>query len=372
MIKFALERVDGFARAGTLALNQVTIKTPMFMPVGTAATVKGLTPVQIESLGAKIILSNAYHLYMRPGHELIDKMGGLHKFMNWNGAILTDSGGFQIMSLAALREISEEGVSFRSHIDGSKHFISPEKSMEIQKALGSDIVMCFDECLKYPAKPEEIRKSMALTTRWAGRCLSYELKPHQNLFGILQGGMSPELRQEHWDMMKSYDFAGWAIGGLSVGEPPEMMHEMVSVSAPLLPEHKVRYLMGVGRPEDLVESVARGIDIFDCVMPSRNARNGTLFSTFGKINIKNAKYSNDMDPIDAACDCYACQNFSRSYIRHLYLANEMLAGTLNTIHNLRFYISLMEKMRAAIIDGSFDQFRTKFYNNYKSSEGEES
>ena len=366
MVKFTFIKKDGQARMGELHTAHGTIPTPMFMPVGTAATVKGLTPKQIaEDVGAKIILSNAYHLYIRPGHELIGRRGGLHQFMKWDGAILTDSGGFQVMSLADLRKMGEDGVEFSSHIDGSRHFISPEKSMEIQKALGSDIVMCFDECVKYPAEKKDVLKAMERTTRWAKRCREFPLQSYQGLFGILQGGMYPELRQQHWDMMKDIPFEGWAIGGLSVGEPPAMMYEMLDASTPLLPEQKVRYLMGVGTPEDLVEGVARGVDIFDCVMPSRNARNGTLFTRQGKIQIKNAKFAEDDRPLDEQCQCYTCKNYSRAYLRHLFQAGEILGSTLNTLHNLHFYIDLMRQMRQAIQESRFDEFRQAFYKNLR-------
>jgi queuine tRNA-ribosyltransferase len=370
-VYFELEKESGSARVGKLHTQHGTIQTPMFMPVGTAATVKSVSPEELSTLGAKIILANAYHLYLRPGHKLVEKMGGLHSYMNWRGAILTDSGGFQVMSLSELRKVTKDGVEFSSHIDGSKHFISPEKSMEIQRALGSDIVMAFDECVKHPATYDEVRRSLDLTTDWEKRSRAYELKPHQGLFGILQGGMYPELRKLHYEMLKDVDFEGWAIGGLSVGEPPAMMYELLDASVPLLPKNKVRYLMGVGTPQDLVEGVARGVDIFDCVMPSRNARNGTLFTSLGKVHIKNAKYAEDSSPLDPRCDCYTCKNYSRSYLRHLFQAGEIFGSRLLTIHNLHYYINLMRQMREAILAERFDEFRTAFYGSYATNMAEE-
>jgi queuine tRNA-ribosyltransferase len=371
MIRYELIDQDGPARLGKVHTAHGSFDTPMFMPVGTSATVKGLTPSHLKEVGAKIVLGNAYHLYLRPGHKLIEEQGGLHKFMGWDGAILTDSGGFQVMSLSALTKKSEAGVEFASHLDGSKHLITPEKSMEIQRALGSDIVMCFDECLGHPAERDAVRKSMELTTRWAKRCREVELKPHQGLFGILQGGMYPDLRKEHMQALLEIPFEGYAIGGLSVGESPELLWEMVHASAPLLPADKPRYLMGVGRPEDLVESVAAGIDIFDCVMPTRNARNGAIFTSRGKINIRNAKYSNDSGPLDEECGCYTCRNFSRAYLRHLHNAGEILGSTLNTIHNIYFYLDLMRRIRNAIQEKRFDDFRRSFYKKLQHEERQE-
>lgn len=363
-VSYSLTATDGHARAGELKTQHGTIPTPMFMPVGTAATVKGLTPEELDYSGAKIILGNAYHLFIRPGHKLIEELGGLHSFMNWQGAILTDSGGFQVMSLSELRKVTPDGVEFSSHLDGSRHFISPEKSMEIQKALGSDIVMAFDECVKHPATREEVLASLKLTTDWEKRSRAYELKPHQGLFGILQGGMYPDLRRAHFEMLQDLDFEGWAIGGLSVGEPPELMYEMLDVSVPLLPQNKVRYLMGVGTPQDLIEGVARGVDIFDCVMPTRNARNGTLFTSRGKIHIKNARFTRDVAPLDPNCSCYTCRNYSRAYLRHLFMAGEILGARLNSIHNVHFYIDLMRQARVAILEKRFDSFRRAFYKSY--------
>lgn len=370
-VTFNLQAKDGKARAGELRTTRNVIQTPMFMPVGTLATVKSVSPEELEALGAKIILGNAYHLYLKPGHELVEDLGGLHKFMNWKGSILTDSGGFQVMSLSALRKVTPDGVEFASHIDGSRHFISPEKSMEIQRALGSDIVMAFDECVKHPATREEVKRSLELTTKWEKRSRAFELKPHQGLFGILQGGMHADLRKEHFQMLEGIDFEGWAIGGLSVGEPPQLMYEMLDVSVPLLPEDKVHYLMGVGTPGDLVEGVARGVDIFDCVMPTRNARNGTLFTSRGKMHIKNARFQRDPNPLDENCSCYTCRNYSRAYLRHLFLQGEILGSRLLTIHNLHYYIDLMRQMREAILAQRFDEFRRSFYSSYAKSGDQE-
>jgi queuine tRNA-ribosyltransferase len=370
-VHFKLLAEDGKARLGELHTQHGTIPTPMFMPVGTAATVKSLTPEDLTEMGAKIILGNAYHLFIRPGHKLIEELGGLHHFMGWNGAILTDSGGFQVMSLSDLRKITPAGVEFSSHLDGSRKFISPEVSMEIQRALGSDIVMAFDECVKHPATKEEVRRSMQITTDWERRSRAVELKPHQGLFGILQGGMYPDLRREHYDMIKDIDFEGWAIGGLSVGEPPALMYEILDSTVPLLPKDKVHYLMGVGTPEDLVEGVARGVDIFDCVMPTRNARNGTLFTSEGKVHIKNARHQKDNGPLDPKCSCYTCRRFSRAYLRHLFVSGEILAARLNTLHNLHFYLDLMRQIRAAIAERRFAEFRSVFYRSYAKSKEQE-
>lgn len=361
-LQFQLLAEDGKARLGELCTARgIKIDTPVFMPVGTLATVKGLNPEQIKDLGANIILSNAYHLYLRPGHKEIENLGGLHSFMGWDEAILTDSGGFQVMSLSSLNKSTEEGVEFFSHLDGSRHLIRPESSMEIQAALGSDIVMCFDECLPYPAKREEVQQSMKRTMRWAERCYQFPLKPHQSLFAIQQGGMFVDIRQEHSERLREMDFAGYALGGLSVGEGPEMLQEMTQACAPMLPKEKPRYLMGVGRPEDIVEGVRSGIDMFDCVMPTRNARNGSLFTSRGKLNIRNSKYAQDTSPIDPDCTCYSCQNFSRAYIRHLHHSKEMLGLQLTTIHNLHYYLDLMRRIRLAIRTKTFDDFRSRFY-----------
>jgi queuine tRNA-ribosyltransferase len=330
------------------------------MPVGTQGTVKGLLPEQVLSLGADIILGNTYHLYMRPGHQLIASLGGLHKFMNWQGPILTDSGGFQVYSLGALRKINDDGAVFQSHIDGSKHFLSPEKAIEIQGALGSDIMMCLDECIAYPADRKKTEEALIRTIKWAKRCREAKKNEGQALFGIVQGGFYPDLRRQGVEEIGNIGFDGYAIGGVSVGEPKEIMMETLAATAPLLPKDVPRYLMGVGTPEDLVEGVFQGIDMFDCVMPTRSARNGLLFTNEGKVVIRNARYREDSAPIESGCDCYTCQNYSRAYLRHLYVAGEILAMVLNTIHNLRFYLRLMERMREAIRDGRFVEFRRDF------------
>lgn len=363
-LKFELLAEDGKARLGRITTHHASFETPIFMPVGTAATVKSMTPEDLEAIGAKIILGNAYHLYLRPGHDLVEEQGGLHKFMGWDGAILTDSGGFQVMSLSGLNKRSEEGVEFASHIDGSKHMISPEKSMEIQRGLSSDIVMAFDECLAYESTKDEVAASRDRTTRWAKRCQAVDLKPHQSLFAIQQGGMHEDLRREHAEELAEMDFPGYAIGGLSVGEPPDVLWEMTRVAAPMLPKHKPRYLMGVGRPQDLIEAVAAGVDMFDCVMPTRNARNGSVFTWSGKINIRNAKYAKDSGPLDPDCSCMVCGNFSRAYLRHLHNVGEMLGGHLCTYHNLYFYLDLMRKARENIREKRFDDFRQAFYKKF--------
>ena len=350
MIKFDVikKHSHSSARLGVLTTPRGKINTPCFMPVGTQATVKALTPENLESIGAEIILGNTYHLYLRPGHELIQSLGGLHKFMNWHHPILTDSGGFQVFSLNKLSKVTEEGVNFKSHIDGSSHFISPEKSMEIQKALGADIVMAFDEPTPYPSDLSTTQKSLQLTTRWAKRCKDSLESKGQSLFGIVQGGMHQKLRKESAEQIIALDFSGYAIGGLSVGEEKNLMNEMTELTTPLLPEKKPRYLMGVGTPENLLTCSAMGVDMFDCVMPTRNARNGYLFVTGGKINIKNSQHQNDPNPIDTNCLCYTCKNYSRAYLRHLIMAGEILAMHLLTLHNSTFYQTWMKAIRKAI------------------------
>jgi len=348
------------ARLGIIGTPHGDVRTPAFMPVGTQGTVKGLTPEQIRGLGADIILGNTYHLYLRPGHRLIADLGGLHRFMNWPGPILTDSGGFQIYSLGALRRIADEGATFQSHIDGSKHFLSPEAAVEIQEALGSDIMMCLDECIAYPATREEVERALARTARWADRCKLSRKNRAQALFGIVQGGVYPDLRRRGAEELAAIGFDGYAIGGLSVGEPKGLMLENLAATAPLLPEERPRYLMGVGTPEDLVDGVFHGIDMFDCVMPTRSARNGLLFTNGKKVVIKNARYREDASPLDSECDCYTCQNYSRAYLRHLFVAGEILAMVLNTIHNLRYYLHLMERIREAIREGRYPEFRDRF------------
>jgi queuine tRNA-ribosyltransferase len=340
------------ARTGILRTLHGEIQTPVFMPVGTYATVKTCSPDELESLGASIILGNAYHLYLRPGHNIVKKAGGLHKFMSWKRSILTDSGGFQVFSLGANREITEEGAIFKSEIDGSKHFFSPERSIEIQNAIGADIIMNFDECTPYPCDYEYAKNSMEMTTRWAKRCKSAH-KGNQLLFGIVQGSVYPDLRRKSAESLVEIGFDGYALGGLSVGEEKEMMYSMVGCTVPLLPKEKPHYLMGVGTPENIVECVSLGIDMFDCVMPTRNARNGSLFTSEGMIKIKNAQYKRDFTPLDSKCSCYTCTNFNRSYLRHLFMANEILGHRLHTIHNLHFYLNLMKGIRQSILDGTF-------------------
>ncbi len=333
------------ARLGRLHTPHGVIETPIFMPVGTQATVKAMTPEELKDIGSQIILSNTYHLYMRPGHDLIERAGGLHKFMNWDKPILTDSGGFQVFSLGPLRKIKEEGVEFRSHLDGSKHFLSPEKATEIQNALGSDIIMAFDECAPYPADRQYVKNSLERTTRWLERCKAAHKYPErQALFGIVQGGMYKDLREQSAREITAIDLPGYAIGGLSVGEPKEMMYEVLDYTVPLLPEDKPRYLMGVGSPDDLLEGVLRGIDMFDCVLPTRIARNGTAMTSQGKVVVRNASYAEDFTSLDPECDCYTCRNYTKAYLRHLIKCNEILGARLLTIHNLHFLLKLMEKI----------------------------
>ena len=350
------------ARLGSLTTPHGTIDTPIFMPVGTQATVKAMTPEELRETGTQIILANTYHLYLRPGHELIGRLGGLHRFMNWHGPILTDSGGFQVFSLGDLRKISEEGVRFRSHLDGSPHFITPEEAVRIQESLGSDIIMCFDECTPYPAEYDYVRTSMELTTRWARRCKEAHRREDQALFGIVQGGMHPELRERSAHDLQEIGFDGYALGGLSVGEEKALMHEMIEQCVPFLPPDQPRYVMGIGAPEDLIEGIAAGCDMFDCVMPTRNARNGMLFTSNGRINIKGAAYAEDTSPVDPRCTCYVCRNYSRAYLRHLYRSREILASRLNTWHNIHYFLNLMAEARQAIAAERFGQFRRDFYS----------
>jgi queuine tRNA-ribosyltransferase len=354
---FKLLAQDGEARRGEVTTAHGTVQTPVFMAVGTKATVKAMTPEELVDCGTQIVLGNTYHLHLRPGEKLIQKMGGLHKFMNWNGPILTDSGGFQVFSLSQLRTMSEEGVEFRSHLDGGKYFISPEKSMEIQMDLGSDIIMAFDECLKYPATDEEIKKSMDLTYRWLLRSKEAMKRKESLLFGIVQGGLSLEHRKYSLEQVTSVELPGYALGGFSVGEPIHLMHELMPQIAPLMPKNKPRYLMGVGTPLDLVLSVDAGIDMFDCVMPTRVARNGTIYTWGGKVSIKRNEYKEDNSPLDPECDCYTCKNYSKAYLRHLFLSGEILGSRLNTIHNLHFYMALMKKSREAIETKRWNTFR---------------
>ncbi len=372
IVKFQLLKTSGAARRGRLSLNHGSIETPVFMPVGTYGTVKAMSPLELDEIGAQIVLGNTFHLWLRPGLDVIAKHRGLHSFMAWNKPILTDSGGFQVWSLGDLRKISEEGVAFQSPVNGDKCFLSPEESMRIQHVLNSDIVMIFDECTAYPSTVDAAAKSMQLSLRWAQRCKS-EFNRLQNpnaLFGIVQGGMHESLRDESLAGLAEMDFHGYAIGGLSVGEPKEDMSRILAHTAPQLPSDKPRYLMGVGTPEDLVEAVGQGVDMFDCVMPTRNARNGWLFTRFGDIKIRNAKHREDVRPLDETCGCYACRNFSRSYLHHLQRANEILGARLNTIHNLFYYQQLMREMRAAIEADSFPAFVAAFHADRQVLAGE--
>ena len=352
------------ARAGRIHTPHGSFDTPIFMPVGTQASVKTLAPEELKEMGAGIILSNNYHLFLRPGSKLVKEAGGLHKFMNWDRAILTDSGGFQVFSLGDLRKISEEGVTFRSHIDGSKKFLSPEIATQSQMDLGADIIMAFDECVPYPADFKYTRESMELTLRWAQRCKDTMTNPNQGLFGIVQGGMYKDLRIECANRLVDMDFPGYAVGGLSVGEPKELMYEMLDITLEHLPQNKARYLMGVGTPDCLVEGVMRGVDMFDCVYPTRVARNGTAMTWNGRLVIKNAQYEHDFHPIDEHCNCYTCRNYSRAYIRHLVRVNEIFGLRLLTIHNLHFLIDFMRQMRQSIMEDRFPEFYRKFTANF--------
>jgi queuine tRNA-ribosyltransferase len=364
-VTYKLLAKDGKARRGIIKTPHGEIQTPVFMPVGTAATVKAMRPEEVAELGAQIILSNTYHLYLRPGHEIIREAGGLHKFMNWNKPILTDSGGFQVFSLGDLRKITEEGVAFSSHIDGSKHLFTPEKSMEVQNSLGSDIIMAFDECAPYPADREYVIPSMERTTRWLERCKeAHKDTEHQSLFGIMQGGMYEDLRKISAKAIVDLDLPGYAIGGLSVGEPKELMCQVLDSCVDYLPEDKPRYLMGVGTPDYLFEGVERGVDMFDCVLPTRLARNGAALTSIGQLNIKNAKYERDFTPLDPNCDCYTCKNYSRAYLRHLYKGDEILSSMLLSNHNLYFLVNTMKKIQTAILDGRFQAYKKEFYEQY--------
>lgn len=361
-LAFELLGTDGAARRGRLTLNHGVIETPQFMPVGTYGTVKSLTPEELRELGATMILGNTFHLWLRPGLDIIGRHGGLHDFMRWHGPILTDSGGFQVFSLAAMRKITEEGVRFASPVDGAKVFLSPEESMRIQRVLNSDVVMQFDECTPWPATLEQARASMELSLRWAKRCqIAFESNPNA-LFGIVQGGTYPELRQRSAEALTAMDFHGYAIGGLAVGEPEAERNHMLEVTAPLLPADRPRYLMGVGRPEDLVEAVRRGVDLFDCVMPTRNARNGFLFTRRGTLRIRNARYATDTGVIEEGCTCYSCSNgYTRAYLRHLDKCKEMLFSRLATLHNLHHYLTLMRELREAIEQRRLDAYVADFY-----------
>lgn len=356
------------ARLGKLHTPHGTIETPIFMPVGTQATVKTMSPEELAGMEAQIILSNTYHLFLRPGHDLVAEAGGLHRFMNWDRPILTDSGGFQVFSLSNLRKISEEGVEFRSHLSGEKLFLSPEKVMEIENALGADIIMAFDECAPYPAERKYVEDSVALTYRWAKRCKKAHRRPEdQALFGIVQGGMYADLRRKSAEQLVELDFPGYGIGGLSVGESKELMYETLEVTTPLLPVNKPRYLMGVGSPDALIQGSILGVDMFDCVLPTRIARNGTTMTSQGRLVIRNAKFERDFGPLDPACDCYTCRNYSRAYLRHLIKADETFGLRLTTYHNLYFLLNLMRQVRQAIKEDRLLDFQKEFMNQYYGS-----
>jgi queuine tRNA-ribosyltransferase len=364
-ITFELKHKDNksAARRAALTTPHGIIETPAFMPVGTNATVKAVLPESLEEIGAQIVLANTYHLFLRPGYEVVKEAGGLHKFMHWNRPILTDSGGFQVFSLGQMRKITDEGVTFRSHIDGSLNTLTPEKATEVQNALGADIIMAFDECTGYPATKENTEAAMHRTTRWLERCKSaHKNADTQALFGIMQGGMYADLRRKSAAEITALDLPGYAIGGLSVGEPKPLMYEILDMCVDLLPENKPRYLMGVGSPDAIFEAVERGVDMFDCVLPTREARHGSVMTSVGDVNIKNAKYEHDFGPLDPNCDCYTCRNYSRAYLRHLFKAGEILSHTLLSIHNLRFLLKLTEDIRAAIEEDRFVEFKESFYN----------
>ena len=360
-MKFALKKIDGSARRGQLEFSRGVVDTPAFMPVGTYGTVKAMTPEELTETGAQIILGNTFHLMLRPGTEIIQKHGDLHNFMHWQGPILTDSGGFQVWSLGALRKITEQGVTFASPVDGARVELNPEISMQVQRALGADIVMIFDECTPYPATQEQAKVSMALSLRWAERSKQAHAENPSALFGIVQGGMYPGLRKQSLDGLVAIGFDGYAIGGLSVGEPKDEMLKILDALTPEMPDDKPRYLMGVGTPEDLVEAVRRGIDMFDCVMPTRNARNGHLFTSQGAVRIRNSQFQGDIRPLDPECSCYTCQHYSRAYLRHLDKTGEILGARLNTIHNLHYYQQLMAGLRAAIDAENLESFIRDFY-----------
>ncbi len=362
---FKLIKTSNNARAGELYTPHGTVTTPVFMPVGSQATVKTLTPAEIKDTGFDMVLANTYHLYLRPGIEVIEEMGGLHRFMAWDGAMLTDSGGYQVFSLAPLCKISDEGVTFRSHIDGSEHFLTPELAIQYQESLGADVIMVLDECTAYGDSRKKVSQAMDRTHRWAERCLKAQKGKTQALYAIVQGGMFPELRKQSAECLTALDFPGYAIGGLSVGEPKETTFAMVEETAALLPVEKPRYLMGVGSPEDIVEAVARGIDIFDCALPARVARNGALFTSKGRVNIRRAAYRKMDAPIDPDCDCYACRNFTAAYLSHLFRADELLGLRLATVHNLRFIANLVRKIRNSILADTFEDFRRDFLAAYQ-------
>lgn len=345
------------ARCGTITTAHGKVNTPAFMPVGTQATVKTMTPEDLDGMGFEMMIVNAYHLYLRPGHVLVKELGGLQKFMGWNKSVATDSGGFQVLSLAKTRKILEHGISFQSHLDGSKHLLTPEKAVEVQEYLNSDIMMCLDECPPVESPREYIEKAVDLTTRWAGECKHARTDETKALFGIVQGGIYKDLRQKSMDGLMELDFEGYSIGGLGIGEESEETYHTTEFCLNTLPEDKVRYLMGIGKPEDIVEAVSKGVDLFDCVIPTRNARNGNVFTSNGKIVIKNAQYSNDNSPLDEKCGCYTCTNFSRAYLRHIFLAGELLSHRLLTLHNLYYYATLMKRIRESIVQGKFEDLR---------------
>ncbi len=366
-MKFELLATDGAARAGRLTTAHGVVETPIFMPVGTHAAVKALAPDDLCAAGAQIVLANTYHLFLRPGHDLVRELGGLHRFMGWDRPILTDSGGFQVFSLSKLRKITEAGVEFRSPVDGSTHFLSPEIAVEVQQALGADIIHALDECMAYPVTRLDAERSLELTLRWAARSKAAHTGPaaaSQALFGIVQGGADAELRTRAARATVELGFDGYAIGGMAVGEPKPAMYDLTELVASLVPAEQPRYLMGVGKPEDLVESVARGVDMFDCVLPTRNARNGQAFTTDGPVTLKQARYTRDGAPLDADCECYACRGFSRAYLRHLFMAGELLSHRLLTLHNLTFFLRLVREMRAAIVARAFRPFQARFFARY--------
>ena len=367
MFKLIHKDKNSKARAGKLTTAHGEIETPVFMPVGTQGTVKAISNDELKTCGAQIILGNAYHLYLRPGLDIIKKAGGLHKFMNWDRPILTDSGGYQVFSLAVLRKLTEEGAEFSSHIDGSKHFLTPEKAIEIQETLGSDIMMTFDECVHYPAPRDYVEQSLALTTRWAKRSKDFfrTQYKHQLLFGIVQGSTYLDLRKKAVEDLVSIGFDGYAIGGVSVGEPENLIYEIAGYTADLLPRDQARYLMGIGMPQDILEAISCGIDMFDCVVPTRNGRNGQAFTSKGELQLRNALYKEDFNPIDDECDCFACKNHTRSYIRHLFNTQEILGLKLVSLHNLNFYVKLLKLSREAIKEDRFENFKKEFLSNYK-------
>jgi queuine tRNA-ribosyltransferase len=364
-VKFEVVATDGAARCGRLTTAHGVVETPVFMPVGTRGAVKALAPDDLRAAGARLVLANTYHLLLRPGHELIRALGGLHRFMGWDGALLTDSGGFQVWSLSKLRRITEDGVEFRSPVDGSTHFLSPELAIEVQQALGADVIHPLDECLAYPATHEAAERSLELTLRWAARSkAAHGNAPGQALFGIVQGGTHADLRRRAVGATAALGFDGYAIGGMAVGEPKSAMYDLTELVAGLLPTAEPRYLMGVGKPEDLVEAVARGVDMFDCVLPTRNARNGQCFTGDGPLTLKQARYAKDGAPLDPECACYACRGFSRAYLRHLFMSDELLAYRLLSLHNIHFFVGLMRAMRAAIAERAFDPFKARFFSRY--------